>query len=331
VDARSDIYSLGVTAFFAITGRLPFHGNTDEQVLMLQETQPAPSVTGLRAGVPGRLVEIIDRCLTKNPTDRFGTAEELATALGDTAGAIRGVPGVVDNFLRVAQHTSRRLSILAPLGGVLAYAFFAVSEFGVGHIVLFLFVSWIVGFELLVPPAALLAAARNVLVQGISYDEFCEILKMQAAEIAEAPTVDGRRVMFVSFRRRLLLSAGGVALAVSAVLIALTFRDMSESSRLGLLSLGVSGIILATGTAGWAVFGLMGSRAGGLARHGVWLSPFGRRFFRLAALGLADTPVAERPSIRHPETLLGQAARSALADLGGLEQRVETATVIDKL
>jgi serine/threonine-protein kinase len=331
VDARSDIYSLGVTAFYAVTGQLPFRAATDEEVLKLHESRPAPSVIGMRAGVPGRLVEIIDRCLAKNPADRFANAEEVAGALGDLAGAMHRLPAVVDSFLRVAQNTSRRLTVLAPLGGVVTYALGALGEFGVGHVILPLLVAWILGFELLIPPAALLAAARSVLVQGISYDEFCEILKVKATEVSGTSSASGRRARLVSARTRLLLGVGGLALAVAAVVIARLSHDMPDARRLGLMSLGVSGIILALGTVGWAVSSLMGSRVGRSTQHGLWLGPFGRRFFRLAAIGLGRVPVEERPSIRRPEALLSQAVRSALADLGGLAQREETLAVISEL
>ncbi len=331
VDARSDIYSLGVTAFYAITGRLPFRAPTEELVLLLHETQPAPSVVGLRAGVSGRLVEIVDRCLAKDPADRFATAEEFAAALGDIAGAIRRTPAVVDDFLRLAQNTSRRLMVLAPLGGVFAYSFATLSGFVIGHVLLFFFVSWILVLEFLFPPAVLLAAARNVLVQGISYDEFCEILKVQAAEVSGTSTVLGRRIGLVSPRMGLLLGGGGLTLAVAAFVIALLLRSVPEAWRLGLMSLGVSGMILALGAVGWAVSSLLGSRVSRSTLFGVWLGPFGRRFFGLAAIGLGRAPVAERPSIRRPETLLSQAVRSALADLGGLEQREATLAVIDEL
>ena len=331
VDARSDIYSLGATAFHAITGQPPFHATTEEQVLMLHETQPAPSVKGLRAGVPGRLVEIIDRCLAKNRADRFATAEEVAGALGDIVGAMRRVPAVVDKFLQLAQNTSRRLMVLAPLGGVVAYALGALSGFGIGHVLLFLFISWILVLELLIPPAVLLAAARNVLVQGISYDEFLEILKVKAAEGSGTSTASGRRVSVVSSTMALLLGAGGLGLAVAAVVIARLLHAVPDAWRLGLVSLGVSGIILALGAVGWAVFSLMGAGVSRSTRHGLWLGPFGRRFFRLAAIGLRRVPVAERASIRRPEALLSQAVRSALADLGGLAQREETLAVISEL
>jgi serine/threonine-protein kinase len=330
-DARSDIYSLGVTAFYAITGQLPFRAATDEQVLMLHETRSAPSVIELRAGVPGRLVEIIDRCLAKNPADRFATAEEFAAALGDIAGAMRQVPAVVQKFLQLAQNTSRRLMVLAPVGGVLAYAFGAIGGLGMGHVLLFVFASWILVLELLVPPAMLLAAARNVLVQGISYDEFCEIVKVQAAGESEASTASGRRVGVVSPTMALLLGTVGLALALAALVMARLLPSLPEAWRLGLMSLGVCGIILALGPVGWALSSILGSRVSQSTQHAVWLGPFGRRFFRLAAVGLARISVVERPSIRRPEALLSQAVRSALADLGGLAQRQETLTAIGDL
>jgi serine/threonine-protein kinase len=331
VDARSDIYSLGVTAFYAITGQLPFRAATDEQVLKLHETQPAPLVIGLRAGVPGRLAEIIDRCLAKDPADRFTTAEEFAAAVGEVADTMRRVPAVVDRFLQLAQNTSRRLVVLAPLGGVLAYALGALGGFGIGHVPLLLFVSWILVLELVYPPAVLVAAARNVLVLGISYDEFCEIVKAQAAESSVTSTASNRKVGVLSPTMALLLGAGGLALAVAAFMIALLLRSMPEGWRLGLMSVGVSGIILALGPVGWALSCMVGSRVSRSKPHAVWLGPFGRRFFRLAAIGLARVSVAERPSIRRPEELLSQAVRSALADLSGLAQREEALMAIGEL
>jgi serine/threonine-protein kinase len=331
VDARSDIYSLGVTAFNAITGQLPFSADTAEQILMLQETEPAPSVIELRTGVPGRLAEIIDRCLAKDPADRFATAEEFANAVGDVGGAMRQVPTVVDKFLRLARNTSRRLMVLAPLGGVLAYSIGAFGGFGIGHVPLLIFVAWILVLELIYPPAVLVAAARDVLVQGISYDEFREIVKVQAAESSGTSTASNRRVGVPSPTMALRLGAGGLALAVTALVIALSLGSMPEAWRLGLMSLGVSGTILALGPVGWALSSLVGSHVSRSTPHAVWLGPFGRRFFSLAAIGLARVSVAERASIRRPEALLSQAVRSALADLGGLAQREETLAAIGEL
>ncbi|UCD23828.1 MAG: serine/threonine protein kinase, partial [Gemmatimonadota bacterium] len=304
VDARSDIYSLGVTAFYAITGELPFRAPTDEHVLLLHESQPAPSVIDLRTDVPARLAEIIDRCLAKDPTDRFATADEFAAALGEVSGTIRRVPGVVDKLLQLAHTASMRLMVLAPLGGVVAYAIGALGGLSLGHMLLFLFVSWILVFELLFPAAMLLASVRSVMEQGISYDEFCEILKMRPSGGFETSTGSGRGIGMISSATALVLGTVGLVLATALLVFALLVRSLPETWRLGLLSLSVSGIILATGAVGWASFGLMGSRVSRSARHGVWLSPFGRQAFRIAAIGLRRTRTAERASVRRPEELL---------------------------
>jgi serine/threonine-protein kinase len=89
VDGRSDLYSLGVTAFFALTGRYPFEGDSAGQLLAQHLTVPAPPVASVRPGVPRPLAMAIDRCLAKSPDARFPSGEELAGAVaeGTTAGA----------------------------------------------------------------------------------------------------------------------------------------------------------------------------------------------------------------------------------------------------
>jgi serine/threonine-protein kinase len=81
VDGRSDLYSLGVTAFFALTGRFPFEAMETQALLVQHQTLPAPPVASLRQGVPPALATAIDRCLAKAPADRFATAGALADAL----------------------------------------------------------------------------------------------------------------------------------------------------------------------------------------------------------------------------------------------------------
>src|SRR5512143_2529959 len=81
VDGRSDLYSLGVTAFYALTGRFPFDAPDANGLMVQRETLPAPPVTSVRAGLPPALAAAIDRCLAKAPADRFTTAGDLADAV----------------------------------------------------------------------------------------------------------------------------------------------------------------------------------------------------------------------------------------------------------
>jgi len=81
VDIRADIYGLGATFYFLLTGRGLYGDATPAQKLAAQQySQPVP-LRGLRADVPEGLAAIIDRMLEKDPARRFPTPEELLRAL----------------------------------------------------------------------------------------------------------------------------------------------------------------------------------------------------------------------------------------------------------
>lgn len=83
VDSRSDLYSLGATAYHMLTGRPPFSGET-ALALAMQHLQAAPTpLEQLRPDLPKALVNIVHRLLAKNPDERFASAVELARALKD--------------------------------------------------------------------------------------------------------------------------------------------------------------------------------------------------------------------------------------------------------
>jgi len=81
VDARSDIYSLGVVGFLALTGHFPFDGDLASAVLVAHVTKSAPLVAMRQPDLPPALALIIDRCLAKDPEQRFESALELVAAL----------------------------------------------------------------------------------------------------------------------------------------------------------------------------------------------------------------------------------------------------------
>ena len=85
VDARSDVYSLGVVAFHALTARFPFQSESASAVLVAHVTKVPPRIHDVEPSIPAPLAEIVDRCLAKEPAQRFQTAEEVGNALADLA------------------------------------------------------------------------------------------------------------------------------------------------------------------------------------------------------------------------------------------------------
>ena len=81
VDGRSDIYALGVVGYLTVSGRLPFESADLPALLVRQAVEQAPSVTRAAPGLPPALAAAIDRCLAREPNERFPDGEELAEAL----------------------------------------------------------------------------------------------------------------------------------------------------------------------------------------------------------------------------------------------------------
>jgi serine/threonine-protein kinase len=105
VDGRSDLYSLGATLFFAATGQKPFEADTLREIISRHILTPAPPALSTRPDLPPRLAQAIDRCLAKDPTDRFPTAAAFGEHVAAAQDAVVDVPERLRAFRAAADST----------------------------------------------------------------------------------------------------------------------------------------------------------------------------------------------------------------------------------
>lgn len=80
LDARSDIYSLGVVLFELITGRSPFEAETPVALLLKHINEPIPSLRSLRPELPLEAERVVVKATAKHPDGRYPSASDLAEA-----------------------------------------------------------------------------------------------------------------------------------------------------------------------------------------------------------------------------------------------------------
>ena len=92
VDARTDVFSFGVMLYEMLSGVRPFEGQTTREVLDAVEREAPPSVRTVARRLPGALVRVVDRCLAKDPEERFADGNALLEQLERMRGAAASSP-----------------------------------------------------------------------------------------------------------------------------------------------------------------------------------------------------------------------------------------------
>ena len=334
-DHRSDIYSLGVVAYYALSGRLPFEGATVGAVLAKHITQPAPSIAESVSAVPTKLDELITRCLAKDPDRRFASAEQVADAAGMALASRREASGPIRLFTKKASEISQSLMFISAFQ--LFFAVFgtvaATTPDKLGSVVLLGlagigFVTW--------PFLALgmLAHIRSFFKAGYTRDDLIAAWERELRlDMDERALEHGRDVSPVERAARWAIPAGLAAAIVSwPIRYHWSFAD--------------AGTML--GAYGWGAMLIGGlvnlwgyDERTGLSRRvaGRFVtSRLGRWAFRLAGLGLDRSSLASLATHRPTELVIGMAVdslfdalppatRAELAALPSVVRRLEADAV----
>jgi serine/threonine-protein kinase len=100
LDGRSDLYSLGATMYFALSGSPPIDGPTLPVIITRLLTEPAVPIGSVKPGLPPGISEAVMRCLAKSRDDRFASADALCAALRDALPTEPATPPELRMFLR---------------------------------------------------------------------------------------------------------------------------------------------------------------------------------------------------------------------------------------
>ncbi len=303
VDGRSDLYSLGVVGYFAVTGRLPFDADSAQAVMVAHISQPAPPVSRFRPDLPAPLTTAIDRCLAKAPEGRYPTGEALVEALEQVRGrqvdvhpAIRVWTVRADQFFRNGLILALVMPQFVRFGAQSAQMVFSV-----------------VIFAIVVPAlwSQIPFSMRELARQGFAYADLRNgIIAIDAEReaVIAAARADPRHAR--RRRRRWLILLGGFALSI--VTMAIAFWGRTEKATGGYTVSSRALIALFAGLCLFMVCVVFSAAtvaaSGRLDRrmHRMWTGRVGKLLYRLATWRL-DEPaatVASAPGSRGALTLL---------------------------
>jgi predicted Ser/Thr protein kinase len=347
LDARSDLYSLGISGYYALTGRLPFDGESSAEVVRKQLTERAPSITSVASSVPPRLAAAVERCLHKEPLRRYRNAESFAEAIDLAFEHAKDIPAPLRSWIgQGEQELPARFALvgvgtMAGLTMVISGAAFGWFLLPFGAMAALSYVPWTLRL-------------RRVLREGFVPDDLSAALREHQLVRAEeleyerrlaSPVV--RRVLRVTFAA----SVGSTLMfgALSRLMLSFAIHNWKVLQNMTQLRFGYEdftypfdiGFLVSLGVLTVASVGLTGdfvrfrlaARAAATSIR-LWKSRWGRRLAALAGVGLtgAERPVLGMPLLTevalgratdHLYEALPKAARRELAALPPTVRRLE--------
>jgi serine/threonine-protein kinase len=180
LDGRSDLYSLGASMFFALTGRNLFDGSSPIAVITRHLNEPAPPLASVRQDLPRALTEAVDRCLAKDPERRFPSGEVLAEALATTGLAEYEIPPPLRHYFRQGRGVALAWLMAFALG-LWFWRWLDIPDDPVSRIAALLLLVLALGWPLLY----LIRTARRSLLNGLTFHDVKDAAKREARVLAE--------------------------------------------------------------------------------------------------------------------------------------------------
>lgn len=309
VDARSDIYSLGVVGYYALSGKLPFEAPTVAAVLAKHITQPAPPVTSVAPEAPHRLAQAIDRCLGKDPSHRFANGEELAEALGTSLEVRRELPVPLRVFINKNREAFRASPLLVLF--LLPMLMGLIAEVVSGDVVASTILGLIIGVFIATPIGMLAHMARRLLKSGYGVEDAVAALKTDIERRREELAFEyGRKASLVE-----RVSKGIAVLA--ATIFGLSFVGLAIDPDwvvpIAAMSLSAP-VAIGSGIIAAHRYERRVDRAGE-RRFKIWKGRLGRWLFKLGGVGIKRLAGAAAATYRRTELAIGMAADRLFEEL----------------